>query len=249
MPDHDPGPALVLLVHGAWHGAWCWAPLQSELDRRGVASLAIDLPGHGLSREDAGDLADDVRRVHDALASIGEPVVLVGHSYGGAVVTGAVGGAHNVVALVYLTAFAMLAGECINDVIRAVPTPDPVLRRAIVMRDDGSSVLDPEHVVESLYANCPPPMAEAAIRRLGPPRMSTFGQPVESSPLGARPSSVPTTYVRCTADNAIPVAQQDVMAARCDEVVSLDTDHSPFASATDAVADVIEHVARGGRTP
>lgn len=248
MPDHDRGPALVLLVHGAWHGAWCWAPLQAELDRRGVASLAVDLPGHGLSREAAGDLADDVRCVGDALASIRAPVVLVGHSYGGAVVTAAVSGADNVVAVVYVAAFAMLEGERINDIIRSVPTPDPILRRAIVMRDDGSSVLDPEHVVESLYARCPPQMAEAAIPRLGPQRMATFGQPVESSPLGARPTAVPTVYVRCTADNAIPVAQQDVMAARCDEVVSLDTDHSPFASATGAVADVIERLARTGRT-
>ena len=49
-------PRPILLVHGAWHGAWCWAALQAELDRRGVASWAVDLPGHGLSTEPLGDL-------------------------------------------------------------------------------------------------------------------------------------------------------------------------------------------------
>ena len=62
---------MVVLVHGAWHGAWCWAALQSELDSRGIASLAIDLPGHGASLDDFGDLvgnADYVARILAKLA-------------------------------------------------------------------------------------------------------------------------------------------------------------------------------------
>jgi pimeloyl-ACP methyl ester carboxylesterase len=51
----------VVLVHGAWHGAWCWAALQAELENRGIASLAVDLPGHGASNEPFTDLHGDAR--------------------------------------------------------------------------------------------------------------------------------------------------------------------------------------------
>ncbi|MGA0194495.1 MAG: alpha/beta fold hydrolase, partial [Ilumatobacteraceae bacterium] len=54
---------LVVLVHGAWHGAWCWAPLQTELDRRGIASLAVDLPGHGSTGAPFTDLHGDAAAV------------------------------------------------------------------------------------------------------------------------------------------------------------------------------------------
>ncbi len=83
---------LVVLVHGAWHGAWCWAAVQAELDGRGLASLAVDLPGHGASTLPFTDLAGDAAHVADVVARAARPVVLVGHSYGGAVIGEA--GAH-----------------------------------------------------------------------------------------------------------------------------------------------------------
>ena len=80
-------PPLVLLIHGAWHGAWCWAPLQAQLDERGIASMAIDLPGHGASLLPLGDLHGDAAHVADVVSALDRRVILVGHSYGGAVIT------------------------------------------------------------------------------------------------------------------------------------------------------------------
>ena len=102
---------LVLLVHGAWHGAWCWAALQSELDQHGIASLAIDLPGHGASTLPLSDMHGDAQHVADVASKIGRPVVLVGHSYGGGVIGEAAHILRNSISapvqhLVYLTAFA-----------------------------------------------------------------------------------------------------------------------------------------------
>src|SRR3974390_639444 len=107
----------VLLVHGAWHGAWCWEPVLPLLAERGVRAEAVDLPGRGAAPGPLGDLRLDVERVRtalDALAATADGVVLVGHSYGGAVVTEA--GAHDAVEhLVYLAAFALDAGEsCVS---------------------------------------------------------------------------------------------------------------------------------------
>src|SRR4051794_4678303 len=80
----DPRP--IVLVHGAFHGAWCWAALQTELDRLGVPSYAIDLPGHGASTAPLEDLHGDADAVARLLEAIDDEVVLVGHSYGGAVI-------------------------------------------------------------------------------------------------------------------------------------------------------------------
>ena len=115
----------ILLVHGAWHGAWCWATLQAELDRRGLPSYAVDLPGHGLSTLPLGDLHGDAGHVASVLAGFDDEVVLVGHSYGGAVVTHAAGSAQAVADrvshLVYLTAFALDDGESVWTFARSRP--------------------------------------------------------------------------------------------------------------------------------
>src|SRR5262245_42857940 len=101
--------ASVVLVHGAWHCGSCWDAVMPLPDEGGVEASALDLPGHGNSTEPFGDLhgdADSVRRFLDE----GEgPVVLVGHSYGGAVVTDA--GTHpRVRHVVYLCAFQLDEG-------------------------------------------------------------------------------------------------------------------------------------------
>ena len=101
--------ATVVLVHGAWMGAWCWDAVTQQLDAAGVANVALENPSvaHAPS-----DLHADADNVMQAIDEIGGPVVLVGHSYGGAVVTDA--GIHpNVEHIVYLTAFALDDGESV----------------------------------------------------------------------------------------------------------------------------------------
>ena len=81
------GPPAVVLVHGAWHGAWCWEPAIAALAAAGVTALAIDLPGHGDDPGPLGDLHGDAAHVSSALDALDGPVVLAGHAYGGAVIT------------------------------------------------------------------------------------------------------------------------------------------------------------------
>ena len=97
--------ATVVLVHGAWHGAWCWDLVVEQLLQQDVPVVAIDLPGHGASTEPLTDLHGHGDAVRAALDAIDGPVVLVGHSYGGAVITNAAAGNTNVKALVYIDAF------------------------------------------------------------------------------------------------------------------------------------------------
>lgn len=236
-------PATVLLVHGAWHGAWCFAALQAELDGHGVPSLAVDLPGHGASPLPLTDLHGDGQYVADVLARIDGPVVLVGHSYGGAVI-GEAATHHpgNVRHLVYLAAFVLDVGEAVLSLARSLPQTDNPLAGAMRPSADGAtSTVDPAHVRNCFYAQCPEGTTEAALPRLSPQPFATFAQPATGSPW----RSIPSTYVACRRDNAVPFVHQEVMAARCGTTVILDTDHSPFASMPSETADLLASRARG----
>jgi pimeloyl-ACP methyl ester carboxylesterase len=244
MTTDHPGCSTVLLVHGAWHGAWCWAALQTELERRGVPSLAIDLPGHGLSTEPLADLVTDADAVAGALALLAErgrdDVVLVGHSYGGAVITEAAGDATNVAHLVYVAAFALDAGESVMGLLGSLPPEPTPLADAMRIGDDGIATLDAELAPAALYGDSSPEAVAAALARVSGQPLASFTQPVTATPR----DRLGSTYVLCTRDQAVAPGHQRVMAGRCDRVVELDSDHSPMITRTGELADVIERLAR-----
>lgn len=241
----------VVLVHGAFHGAWCWAGLQAELDRRGIPSFAVDLPGHGVSTEPLTDLhgdADAVTRVLQRLG--GDDMVLVGHSYGGAVISQAdLGG--QVSRLVYLAAIVPDAGEDPAAVMAAFPSPPRPAPPAgsggagsgsgsgggafFVRQPDGTLAADAARGPGIFYNTCTPAQTAAALARLCPQRAATFKQPLTR----ANWRSVPSTYVKCLQDRAVPPAAQDQQAERCSESVSIDSDHSPFLCAPATLADLL----------
>ena len=235
----------ILLVHGAWHGAWCWAALQAELDRRGVPSHAVDLPGHGASALAGGDLygdSDHVGTIAARLAQDDRELVLVGHSYGGAVISQATERTANIAHLVYLTAYCLDKGEAVLPKTRSMPSVATELSNGTVrILDDGSgSTIDPERAAAALYGCCPPMVAAANIARLCVQPTATLTQPVTVAPW----TTIPSTYVRCLRDEAIPISHQDVMAVHCGSILTIDTDHSPFASAVAETADIVESLAR-----
>ncbi len=238
---------LVVLVHGAFHGAWCWAGLQAELDRRGVPSFAVDLPGHGVSTEPLTDLHGDADALSRVLERLGtDDVVLVGHSYGGAVISQAdLGG--RVSRLVYLAALVPDEGDDPAGVMAAFPSPPkpaPPARSSgsgsgggafFVRQPDGTLAADQAKGPGIFYNTCTPAQTAAALARLCPQRAATFKQPLTR----ANWRSVPSTYITCLQDRAVPPAAQDQQAERCSEVVSIDADHSPFLCAPATLADLL----------
>lgn len=234
---------MIVLVHGAWHGSWCWATLQAELDGRGIASIAIDLPGHGTSTLPFGDLHGDAQHVANVVTRLSRPVVLVGHSYGGAVITEATHrieqtGQARVDHLVYLAAFCPDAGESVMDIARHESGGPVDLGEAMIPVDGGLTVLDPTKATPALYGDCDALAVSAALKRLCPQPLATMIQPVND----AAWRRIPGTYVVCTRDRSVHPGHQEYMAARCGNIVRLDTDHSPFLSKTKETADVIASV-------
>lgn len=215
-----------LLVHGAWHGAWCWDAVREQLPD----TVAIDLPSNHV---DGAGFTDDVKAVRDALDGMSD-VVLCGHSYGGAVITEA--GAHdNVRHLVYLCAFALEVGE--TTIVNAA-ADDPVASAApgsklgaAMSVVDGALVLEPEAASAAFYADCD----VRPVDRLVPHPMRAFDVGVAA----AAWKDTPSTYVVCTQDQAIHPDVQRFFARRCRNVVELEASHSPMLSMPDRVAEIL----------
>jgi pimeloyl-ACP methyl ester carboxylesterase len=237
--------ATVVLVHGAWHGAWCWERVTPLLAAAGVPHRAIDLPGHGDDRRPFADLYGDADAVSAELDSIEGPVVLVGHSYGGAVITDA--GVHERVQhLVYLTAFALdaresLAAAVVDEAAAAdIQHVSPGLGDLMTVHDDGTSTLPAAAVADLLYNACDPPTQRWATERVGAQPLANMAQ----SPRAVAWRSRASTYVVCERDRAIVPPLQRSMASRCTATHSLDVDHSPFASNPAALTDILAELAQ-----
>jgi pimeloyl-ACP methyl ester carboxylesterase len=219
----------VVLVHGAWHGAWCWEEVIPRLDAAGQRSVVVDLPS--VSSPHAG-LRDDAACVRDTLDSLTDDAVLVGHSYGGSVVTEA--GVHAKVAhLVYLTAFALEVGE--SPVANNLSGGGGSLLDDAIRIGDGVVTLDAELAIPALYHDCDADVARRAVRRLRPQSLDALQDTVTVAAWREKPA----TYVICTEDRAIMPALQRANADRIGTSIEWPTSHSPFFSRPDLVAELV----------
>jgi pimeloyl-ACP methyl ester carboxylesterase len=233
----------IVLVHGAWHGAWAWERVIPLLTSAGVTCIALDLPGHGVDGGPLGDLSTDVDRVREVLDGVVGEVVLVGHSYGGAVITEA--GLHPAVRhLVYVAAFALDAGEsCVSAAEMAAGTISyegrPNLGAGFTIDEEGMVTLDPSTAKECLYNSCDPDAVAWALAQLGPHPLITL----QTAPNGIAWRTKPSTYVVCGDDMAVHPDLQRMMARRCSRQVEWPTDHSPFLCRPDLVAELLVDIA------
>jgi len=225
--------ATVMLVHGAWHGSWCWDSVRAELHGAGVPSAVVDNPS---VTHPGSDLPADGDNLRLALDAIDGPVVLVGHSYGGAVISDA--GVHpNVEHLVYLTALVLDSGESAS-VNGLTGGEGSALVDAMVF-DDGMLTIEPDRVAELFFHDCAPNVAAGAAAQLRPMTMAAMTTGARAAAWRERPS----TYVVCTDDRALPVPLQRSCADRIGTVVEMPTSHSPFLSRPDELARMLAALA------
>lgn len=213
----------LLLVHGAWHGGWCWDKLRAALDVEDLQTRTVELPSTG----GHGGIADDVRAIREVLAALEGPVVVVAHSYGGIPVTQAIADAHNVVHAVYLAAFQLDVGESLLGFYGA-PIPSGA--------DVAQAV--PDDPISQFYADVPRSEAENAVERLLPQSTKSFVDAVERA--GWR--DVPSTYIVCENDQAFPAERQETLAVRSVEVHRLASSHSPFLSMPGELASLLSKI-------
>jgi pimeloyl-ACP methyl ester carboxylesterase len=226
------------LVHGAWHGAWCWDLLAAELEALGHRAVAVDLPCEDW---DAG-LEDNVAVVSAALDGAGPDTVLVGHSLGGITIP-LVADRRPLAHLVFLCALVPEPGRSLQETVRAEPgwsTREWGSARQIV-HDDGSVSWAPEAAMAAFYHDCPDDLARWAAGRLRRQVWTTIREPC---PLERWPD-VPSTYILCTGDRPIaPEWSRQMARQRLGvEAVELPGGHSPMLSRPRHLAEVLSGLA------
>ena len=213
----------IVLTHGAFHGGWCFEPLVAELDARGVTTALVELP--------LTDLAEDAAAVTDVLNTIDGPVILLGHSYGGAVITVA-GNHESVERLVYLTALGPDDGELGTDGPMTIGEEFILTMR---VGDDGIPFIDPEFAAQIFYPDIDPEEAAQWATKLRPG--NTGGSVIVEK---AAWRSTPATYVVCTDDPILLVDGQRAVAERMGaEIVEIPGDHSPMVARAGELADIL----------
>ena len=229
----SPRPTIVL-VHGAWDNATSWDAVATRLRERGYTVATPDNPLRSLKR-DSGTIADFLRHISG-------PIVLVGHSYGGAVITNAATGNLNVKALVYIAAFAPESKETVLGLI--AHRPGSMLPLALVPRPfvapDGTVGVDTRInplLFRSVFAQDVTRERAAAM---------AAGQHPAALPAGSQPSGppawkrIPSWFLVASRDRVIPPAVERFMAARAgSHKVEVSASHAAHVSQPGATTDLV----------
>jgi len=226
MTGQNPAESVaVVLVHGAWADGSSWSGVLARLLAAGVDARAVQLP--------LSSLDDDVAAVRRSLQGVGR-AVLVGHSYGGAVITAASAGSSQVNGLVYVSAFVPDAGESVWDLIGQGPeTPGAAAGRPT---EDGWLWFDRALFPDIFAGDVDSETARVMAAVQGPLAIGCLQQPLAAA--GWR--ELPSWYVRSTADQVIHPDAQARMASRAGaDVLDIDGSHATLVSRPDEVATAI----------
>lgn len=222
-----PKQTSIILVHGFWGGAAHWSRVILGLSRKGYRSvMAVENP--------LTSLADDAERTRKMIAQQKQPVILVGHSYGGAVISEA-GDQPNVAGLVFIAAFAPDAGESPGAITAKSP---PVAAANLEPDSDGYLWIKRDKFHESFCQDLSADEALVMAATQKAPLASTFGEAVSKPAWRKKPS----WYQISSEDRMIAPENQKSMSGRLNarKVVTLKASHASLASQPDAVVALIE---------
>ncbi len=220
-------PVNVVLVHGAWADGSSWSNVIPLLQEKGYNVTAVQIP--------LTSLADDAAVTRRVLAMQNGSTILVGHSYGGAVITEAGANASNVVGLVYISAFAPDSGEVLGELNGRMPAGSGQAN----LRPDAYGFLwiDPKAFPESFAQDVDPVQARVMAAVQKPLSASIFGEKATQAAWKSKPS----WYLVSENDRIINPDLERFMAERIGarEVVSIPSDHASLVSHPDEVAQLI----------
>jgi pimeloyl-ACP methyl ester carboxylesterase len=230
-----------VMVHSAWLGGWAWGPVASLLQKQGHQVIALDLPGHGKDKTPPSEVTLDlyVKTVTDVLDTQRQPVILVGHSLGGIIISQAAENRPDKVkSLVYLCAFLLPSGGSFMKATEGVK--GSMVLDNLVMSKDKTYATIKEDVMHEAFAHDVPDDAFAQARlMIVPEPTAPLGTPISITE--EKWGRIPRYYVECLADKAIPPAVQKAMytAIPVQKVFSMNTSHAPNFSAPQ---ELVQHL-------
>ena len=229
------GARNIVLVHGGFVDGSGWAAVYRALREQGFTVSVVQNP--------TTSLADDVQATKRVLAAQDGPVILVGHSYGGAVISEA-GNDPAVAGLVYIAAFAPDAGESVASLIKDPPPGAPV--PPILPPKDGYLLLDPAKFAASFAADVEPELAAFMADAQVPWGLEALQGAVSQPAWKTKPS----WYLVASDDRMIPPAAQRAMSKRAGSTVAeVAASHAVYVSQPDAVVRLIASAARAVGEP
>jgi pimeloyl-ACP methyl ester carboxylesterase len=223
--------ATIILVHGGWADGSSWGKVITILKNAGHRVIAVQLPLH--------NSADDIATVKRAIELAGGPVLLVGHSYGGFVITNAAYSNPNVTGLVYVAAFAPDKGESLGTFVTPAMLPPGIL----ILDSAGMSYINPDMFHDAFAQDVN--MTEADIMAIA---QKPFNQSIFTEPSGPPAwKQLKTWYQVSDSDHMIPPDTQRMFAQRMNATtISIDTSHASYVAHPDEIAQLILDAAAGG---
>jgi len=238
-----------ILVHGGWHGAWCWYKVVPLMKEKGFSVIAIDLPGHGSDQKEPATVTMDdyVKKVLSVANSTGGAVVLVGHSSGGTVIAQAAEllTPKKVAGLVFLDAFMPLDGESVFSLVQKFPSEPgrgaALAENMIVSADQKTTTLNLDKVDDLLYHDCSAEDKALAKMKLGAQPIAPQATPVSVTEKNY--GSIPKFYIQCTEARDFDKSK---LAGNvpCKKVYHLKSSHSPFFSMPENLVALFENIVR-----
>ncbi len=230
----EPRVGAIVLVHGAFTDGSIWMPVIERLQATGYEVTAVQNP--------LTSLAADVASTQSAIQRHKQRVLLVGHSWGGVVITQA-GNLANVAGLLYLSALVPDTGESVNSMLRSLNAPLPSFKTD----ENAFAWLDDPSAYKSVMAGDIPQDRVDQLAAVQKPFFTlSFSDSVEHAAWRKKPA----WYLATTRDNALPVAVQEAMAHRINaKITYTPTSHLSMLARPDEVADWIDRAAREAVQP
>ena len=220
----------IILVHGAWADGSSWSAVIEELQAKGYKVTAPQFP--------LTSLADDVARLRQVLALQDGPTILVGHSYGGQIITALGTDAPDVVGLGYIAAFGLDEGESLGALLSQGPTPPALAHQVVDKR--GFVWLPQDDFVNHFAADVDPVKARVMYAVQQPLAATAFNEAMGVPAW----KSLPSWYLITTDDQALPPPAQHLFAKRMRAtVIEVPSSHLPFVSHPRDVVKLIETAA------
>ncbi|WP_077049192.1 alpha/beta fold hydrolase [Pseudomonas sp. KK4] len=220
----------VILVHGAWADSTSWDKVRARLESAGISTTTVNLP--------LTSLAADAAAVSEVIAASPAPALLVGHSYGGAVISQA-GGHPNVAGLVYINAFTPDIGESALGLTDLV---EPSLMSAEIRGDDAGNL---SLTYQGVYQGFAQDVSDAEKHQLFTRQRPTAAAALSAPLTHAAWQNKPSWYLVASLDNAIPPALQERLVKKIGAVSDfVDAGHCSMISQPTAVAELIVRAAR-----
>jgi pimeloyl-ACP methyl ester carboxylesterase len=233
--------STFVLIAGAWHGAWCWEKVAPLLAKQGHRVLTPDLPATGGDPSDPAGVTLEswARFVAGVVTEAGETVILAGHSRGGAVISRTAELIpERVRRLVYISGYLLPAGATVAALARQ--DTDSLVPPNMIPAEGGVTCQLRESVIrDALFGECTEADCDYAIARLTPEPLKPLVTPLRITT--PRFGSVPRAYIECSLDRTITLAAQREMQAAlpCNPVFTLPSDHSPFLSRPESLAQLL----------